>query len=150
MAHLVSSATLDQPHNHIIMPLQEGVLGHNADITHALSFTPDQYQQLLALIGTLPSPFQQNSIGQEHHMANIIGFPYNTVADMFLNLKHFVFSAHIVNRKAYNMKTWIIDTGATDHIVYSVDLLTSITVISHTMVQLHIGEVAIVTHVGSV
>ena len=75
MAHLVSSATPDQPHNHMIMPLQEGVLGHNADITHAPSFTPNQYQQLLALIGTLPSPFQQNSIGQEHHMANIIGFP---------------------------------------------------------------------------
>ena len=105
MAHLVSSATPDQPHNHMIMPLQEGVLGHNAGITHAPSFTPNQYQQLLALIGTLPSSFQQNSIGQEHHMANIIGFPYNIVADMILNLKHFVFSAHIVNKKAYNMKT---------------------------------------------
>ena len=42
----------------------------------------------------------------------------------------------------------VIDTGATDHIVCSVDLLTSITTISHIMVQLPNGEVAIVTHVG--
>ena len=101
MAHLVSFATLDQPHNHMVMPLQEGVPGHNAVTTHAPSFTLDQYQQLLALIGTLPSSFQQNSTGQEHHMANIVGFPNNTGVGMFLNLKHSVFSAQIVNRKAY-------------------------------------------------
>ena len=83
-------------------------------------------------------------------MANIVGFPNNTVAGMFLNLKHSIFSAQIVNRKAYNMKTWVIDTGAIDHIVYSMDLLTSITTISHTMVQLPNREAAIVTHVGSV
>ena len=93
MAHLVSSATPDQPHNPTIMPLQEGVPGHNAVTTHAPSFTPDQYQQLLALIGTLPSSFQQNSTGQVHHMANIVGFPNNRVASMSLNLKHSIFSA---------------------------------------------------------
>ena len=48
------------------------------------------------------------------------------------------------------MKTWVINTGATDHIVCFVDLLTSITAISHTMVQLPNGEAAIVTHVGTV
>ena len=83
-------------------------------------------------------------------MANIVGFPNNTVAGMFLNLKHPVFSAQIVNRKAYNMKTWVTDTGATNHIVYFVDLLTLITAISHTMVQLPNGEAAIITHVGSI
>ena len=67
--------------------------GHNAVTTHAPSFTPDQYQQLLALIGTLPSSFQQNSTGQVHHMANIVGFPNNRVASMSLNLKHSIFSA---------------------------------------------------------
>ena len=105
MAHLVSSATLDQPHKHMVMPLQEGVPSHNVVTTHAPSFSPYQYQQLLALNGTLPSSFQQNSTGQKHHMANIVGFPNNIVAGMFLNLKHPVFSTQIVNRKAYNMKT---------------------------------------------
>ena len=83
-------------------------------------------------------------------MANIVGLPNNTVASMFLNLKHSIFFTQIVNRKAYNMKTWVIDTGVTDHIVCSVDLLTSITTISHTMVQLPNGEAVIVTHVGSI
>ena len=63
MAYLVSSTTLDQPHNHMVMPLQEGVPSHNVVTTYAPSFTLDQYQQLLALIGTLLSFFQQNSIG---------------------------------------------------------------------------------------
>ena len=62
MAYLVSFATPDQPHNHMVMPLQEGVPGQNAVTTHA-PFTLDQYQQLLALNGTLPSSFQQNSTG---------------------------------------------------------------------------------------
>ena len=150
MVYLVSSTTLDQPHNHMVMPLQGGVPGHNVVTTYAPSFTLDQYQQLLALIGTLLSSFQHNSTGQEHHMANIVGFPNNIVAGMFLNLKHSVFSTQIVNREAYNMKAWVIDIGVTDHIVCSMDLLTSIIAISHTMVQLPNGEAAIVTHVGSV
>ena len=117
MAHLVFSITPNQPHNYMVMSPQEGVPSHALVTTHAPSFTPDQYQQLLALIGALPSPPKQNPTGQECHMANIVGFPNNTIVGISLNLKHSVFSANIVNRKAYNMKTWVIDTGATDHIV---------------------------------
>jgi len=125
------------------------VPGH-ALVTTDAPFTPDQYQQFLALIGALPSPPQQNSTRQECHMANTVGFPNNITASIPLNLKHLVFSAKIVNRKAYNMKTWVIDTGATDRIVCFVDLLTSITAISHTMVQLPNAKAAAVTHVGTI
>ena len=41
-------------------------------------------------------------------MANTVGFPNNTIAGIPLNLKHSVFSAKIVIRKAYNMKTWLL------------------------------------------
>ena len=58
MAHLVSSITPDQPHNYMVMSPQESVLGHDPITTDAPSFTPDQYQQLLALIDALPSPPQ--------------------------------------------------------------------------------------------
>ena len=58
MAHLVSSMTPDQPHNYMVMSPQEGVPGHDLVTTDAPSFTLDQYQQLLALIGALPSPPQ--------------------------------------------------------------------------------------------
>lgn len=132
------------------MSPQKGVPGHAPITTHSPSFTPDQYQQLLALIGALSSPPKQNPTGQQCHMANIVGFPNNTVAGIPLNLKHSVFSAKIVNRKAYNMKTWVIDAGATDHIVCFVDLLTFITAISHTMVQLSNGGAIVVTHVGTI
>ena len=83
-------------------------------------------------------------------MANTVGFPNNTVAGMSLNFKHSIFFAQIVNRKAYNMETWVINTGATDHIVCSVSLLTSITGISHSMVQLPNGESVVVTHVSTI
>ena len=105
---------------------------------------------MLALIGALPSQPKQNPTGQECHMANTVGFPNNTIASIPLNLKHSIFSAKIVNRKAYNMKTGVIDTRATDHIVCSVDLLISNTAISHTMVQFPNGEAAVVTHVGTI
>ena len=83
-------------------------------------------------------------------MANTVDFPNNTVAGMSLNFKHSVFFARIVNRKVYNMETWVIDTRTTDHIVCSVSLLTSITAISHSMVQFRNGESAVVTHVGTI
>ena len=132
------------------MSPQEGVPSHAPVTTDAPSFTPNQYQQFLALIGALSSPPQQNSTRQECHMANTVGFPNNIAASIPLNLKHLVFPAKIVNRKAYNVKTWVIDTGDTDHIVCSMDLLTSITTISYTMVQLPNGEAAVVTHVGTI
>ena len=83
-------------------------------------------------------------------MANTMGFPNNTVVVISLNFKHSVFSTLLVNRKAYNMETWVIDTRATDQIVCSVSLLTLIIAILHSMVQLPNGESAVVTLVGTI
>jgi len=69
-------------------------------------------------------------------MANTMVFPNNAVALISLNLKHSIFSSKIVNRRAYSMDTWVLDTGTTNHIVCYVNLLTLITTISHTMVEL--------------
>ena len=74
--------------------------------------------------------------------------PSNVVASNSINFKHSVFSAKIVNRRAYDLHTWVIGTGASDHIVCFIQLLTSYTEISHTMVELPNGEAAIVTHIG--
>ncbi|KAF5454422.1 hypothetical protein F2P56_024089, partial [Juglans regia] len=46
--------------------------------------------------------------------------------------------------------TWIIDTGATDHIIHSVDCFTNITQKLNSSVQLPNGENVPVTHIGSV
>ena len=64
--------------------------------------------------------------------------------------KHSIFSAKIINRTAFESHVWVIDTGASDHIVCSVSMLTSITSISHCVVKLPNGKSAIVTHVGTV
>ena len=76
--------------------------------------------------------------------------PSYVVASNSINFKHSVFSTKIVNRRAYDLHTWVIDTGASDHIVCSIQLLTSYTEISHTMVELPNGEAAIVTHIGTI
>ena len=42
-----------------------------------------------------------------------------------MDFSHSVFAAQMVNRKAYGGNTWVLDTGATDQFVCSMDLLTS-------------------------
>ena len=66
------------------------------------------------------------------------------------NLSHSIFAAQVVDRQAYKSNTWIIDTGATGHMVHSVAQLTSITSIVHTFVYLPNGKHALVTHIGIV
>ena len=41
-------------------------------------------------------------------------------------LEHSIFSAKIVDRKIFSETNWVIDTGATDHMVYSISCFTSI------------------------
>ena len=83
-------------------------------------------------------------------MVNAISLPSNAVAGTVFCSPHSVFSAKFVNRKAFGIETWVIDIGATDHIVCSMHLLTSFTTFSHTVVESPNGEAALVTHVGTI
>ena len=56
----------------------------------------------------------------------------------------------MINRRAYDKCTWVLDIGATDHFVCLIDLLTSITATMQSLVQLQNGESAQVTHIGIV
>ena len=60
-----------------------------------------------------------------------------------------MFSAQVVDRIAFKSDSWIIDTGATDHMVHSVTQFTSITSIVNTCVYLPNREQALVTHLGT-
>ena len=51
-----------------------------------------------------------------------------------------VFSAKTVNKSAYIETDWIIDTGATDHIVHSESVFNSFTYVSNSYVYLPNGE----------
>ncbi|KAL4603726.1 hypothetical protein ACB092_10G144400 [Castanea dentata] len=72
------------------------------------------------------------------------------VAMVGTDFSHCVFAAQVVNRKAYGSNTWVLDTSATNHLVCFVDLLTSITTIRQSLIQLPNGESAQVTHIGTV
>ena len=61
-----------------------------------------------------------------------------------------MFSTQVVDRTVFKSNSWIIDTGATDHMVHSVSQLTTITSIVNTYVYLPNGNQALVIHVGTV
>lgn len=101
----------------------------------------------------------QSSQGQELHLTNNVSsapLPTNVVAgespSYFIepSLNHSVFSAKTVNRRAYGFDTWVLDTRATDHIICSKSLLTTITIVTQTVVELPNGETARVTHIGTI
>ena len=55
-----------------------------------------------------------------------------------------------MNKIAFGVDTWVMDTGESDHIVCSVSLFQSYITISHCVVELPNGESAHVTHIGIV
>ena len=63
--------------------------------------------------------------------------------------KHSIFSVQTINRAHFSHNTWILDTGATDHMVHSLCKFTSITSSVSTYIHLPNGEKALATHFGS-
>ena len=55
-----------------------------------------------------------------------------------------------MNRTAFGVDSWVMDTRAGDHIVCSVSLFQSYTTVSHCVVELPNGELVHVTHIGIV
>ena len=108
---------------------------------------------------------QFNLGNKETHMANSVVQPSSflsssssgidaltmagTFSPTYSNLRHSVFSAQITHRTAFGGNVWVIDTEATDHIVYSVHLLNDFTAVN-CVVALPNGETALVTHIGSI
>ncbi|XP_075645486.1 uncharacterized protein LOC142616544 [Castanea sativa] len=58
------------------------------------------------------------------------------------DLRHSVFSTQITHKTAFGGNTWVIDTGATGHIVYSIHLLTDFTAVNCVVALLN-GETAL-------
>lgn len=112
-------------------------------------FTLEQYQQLLALFGNSGSPFVSFIQGQdplETTMANVVSSNSSAMAGM--PLTQYFLHKWLIGR--HMTPTWVIDTGATDHIVCLVHLLITITANTMSIVQLPNGETTSVTHVRTV
>ena len=56
------------------------------------------------------------------------------------NLEHSIFSAKSVDRNAFNSSNWVIDTGATDHMVHSLSCFNIVVATLNTFVNLPNGE----------
>ena len=100
----------------------------------SLPLSPDQYQQLLSFLNSQQPP---NEIHPTHQVATVLSQSSNfsgiSHKPLYSNLPahnllaHSVFSSRTVNRIAFSHNTWIIDTGATDHMICSITLFTKIT-----------------------
>ncbi|KAL4603176.1 hypothetical protein ACB092_10G106700 [Castanea dentata] len=134
-------------------------MAHQVSLPHAqdlvsntstgnITFTTEQYQQLLALIAP-SSPLVSVVQGREPPQSNVATM-VSSNAMTGINLSHSVFSAKVVKRRAFNSDTWVIDTGVTDHIVCSVSALSSITAVTNAIVELPNGETALVTHISTI
>jgi hypothetical protein len=87
-----------------------------------------------------------------HTNPNIAGSS-STSGIFNFNSQCFVFASQVSPNslfRSFKKPPWIVDTGATDHMVCSISFFTSITAIISTNVQLPNGAIATVTHIGTV
>jgi predicted aspartyl protease len=66
------------------------------------------------------------------------------------NLSHSVFSSQYIDKSSISHTDWVIDTGATDHMVITTQFFTSMQVVYNVSVNLPNGQSVTVTHIGSV
>lgn len=62
----------------------------------------------------------------------------------------FCFFSSIVDTSHINSTDWILDSGVTDHMVHSLTFFNSITSLVQILVRLPNGDMAKVTHIGTV
>ena len=67
-----------------------------------------------------------------------------------ITLDHSIFSYNLTIPFDISPHDWIINSGATDHMIHSISLLTRITSVALILVKLPNGESVLVTHIGQV
>jgi len=124
--------------------------------TAASPLIQEQIQQLFAMIKTnnsdVVSSVNQVGIPQNHLVPNMSGnlstfsasFNNHSQHSVFYSISTFQVASRLVNQP------WIIDTGATDHMVCSLSFFTTITATISKFVKLPNGQLVSVTHVGTV
>jgi hypothetical protein len=130
---------------------------------NAHQFTPEQCQQILAMlkpqITENANSHSANQVGinpdsRDQLFSNMTGIPKSSLINLnslSFDSKFSVFySCHMTSPVSSNPSKWIIDTGATDHIICSISLFTSITTTLSTNVRLPNGKLAAVTHIGTI
>ena len=139
--------------NQVLIEDDQGNFGYSGiQQVNSFPFTSKQYQQIISML----SSYHASTSGAPNdalHSANsaLSGNVCNTWSYFVsLDLYHSVFAVNPVNKNAYGNDVWILDTGATDHIVHSLSLFTHITSPISTFVQLPNREKVTVTHIGTI
>jgi hypothetical protein len=134
-----------------------------------LLITSEQCQQMLTLLRSkcpndifvhpFAHAFAVTSVAltenQDHLLSEMAGNAHHSLClqSSTLGYKHYVFSSNHLFRMTLKNSVdhpWIIDTGATDHMVYLISFLTTIISVVAKHVRLPNGDLAAVTHMGSV
>ncbi|XP_050233497.1 uncharacterized protein LOC126681983 [Mercurialis annua] len=113
------------------LPAQQEM--HNGQI---FPFTPDQYQKIMSLI-------QPQEIETVAHV-NSLSATFQPAIEEQGTVHACYFSA-----KGYR-DTWILDTGATDHIICNLKFFTTFQEVKNVHVKLPTGQLISVSHIGSV
>jgi hypothetical protein len=118
-----------------------------------LSITQEQCQQLLALLKPPSSDSSPavHQVGTSNHHDHL----FSKVTSNFFSphKQHSVFYSSSIFLAAFTFPhkhPWIIDTGATNHMVSSIKFFTTITTVVSSHVKLPNRQVALVTHIGTV
>uniref|UniRef100_A0A2N9IF64 Integrase catalytic domain-containing protein n=1 Tax=Fagus sylvatica TaxID=28930 RepID=A0A2N9IF64_FAGSY len=132
-----------------------------------LSQVQAQCEQLLALINNKTLTNSVPNVSNGHHQATVNAassstFPISSMTGIPFcasicsnpvftpNLSHSVFSSHTTPHSSIKQNSWILDTGATDHMVHSLSCFTTVTSIIQATVELPNGNLVPVTHIGTV
>ncbi|XP_065617414.1 uncharacterized protein LOC136062367 [Quercus suber] len=104
-----------------------------------------QCQQLISLLNTHAFAFGSCEGVHSANSAINLNAASGTSCNLFqgsmcLSMQHSVFAVKPMNMNAFNGETWVLDMGATDHIIHSITLFTKITSSISTFVQLPNGE----------
>ena len=133
------------------------VENNSSSASTSFTFTQEQCQLFLAMLGTQIQSSNFAFTNNETHMTNnVIQLAAHSTSiagnfsslqnfhspDFSCDLRHLIFSEkrkrkkEVVSRHAYEGDTWVVDTWATNNIVHSVTLLSTITLVKHCVVEL--------------
>ena len=106
------------------------------------SFKPQMSNQIVC-------QSQDASSSTPHQAASTISqfMSGNASTNFHTMSKHSIFSVQNVNRTRFSHNTWILDMGATNHMVHSLCKFSSITSSISTYIHLPNGEKALATHI---
>ena len=124
---------------------EDEVSHEEAQPSSGFSLTKEQYQGLLALLQqaqSVPAPPSQNSTNNQPHLTNQVSS--KPLSSVTTSGNHFIFSLRS------HSNSWILDTGATDHICCSLELFTTYTSISPIQIRLPNGSHTCASLAGSV